>query len=112
MEGPGNFFIKQYITHGLTDFRIKAQGEFPDIARAFICIEYLVDLPVFAFCLCVYDLAVLKFQPDTIKWNPVINRRSIVRDDPIDRVLDRSGKTLSIRNVAFAATGNRGNILD
>ena len=60
MEGAGDFFVKENIAHGLENVRVKANGEFTNVARAVIGIEYLVealcivtrgldDLPVFEY---------------------------------------------------------------
>src|SRR5688572_12233460 len=86
MEGSGDLLVEEDVAHRVRDVRIKANGEFPDVARACVGIENLVQaLRIVGGGLD--DSALLENEPDVVERRAEIDGRRVVLDDAFDAVL-------------------------
>src|SRR2546423_7184297 len=79
MKRGRDFLVKQDIAHRLQNTWIKCKRKFADVAGAGIRIENFVELLRFVAC-CIDNLAITKFQLDSVETSSLINTRRVERD--------------------------------
>src|SRR6266850_6208663 len=111
MKRAGDFLVEQNVTHRLQDVRVECEREFTDVTSPRVGIENLIQL-FRLVALCIDNLAIAKFEANSVETNALINCRRVKSDVALNGILDRRGEDFAVRDIAIASTDHRGNSLD
>ena len=111
VNGTADLFVKQDIPHRFGHVRVDADGEFADIARALVGIEYGIDL-FGKIARGGNNLAVLKGERNVFKLRAVLNGRRVIRDFAVDAVSYGRGIHFAVGNIHVSRALHRADPFD